>query len=487
ALHRFNGQYHLRAWLHRILSNVCHDESSRRQREMRLVERAGSAAVADEEITDVAGDEMLDRLAIPRRDVIEALTALPEPYRRAVVLRYVDELSFQEVAAATGVTEGNARARVHRARAVLRQTLTSSVAAITWLVVLLRRAERTVVPDAGGPTVQASLAASHSSPVLARVVDSGLVERAASLAGSIGVAASLAVPVGVSHVADRVHHPAPPAVVAVDDVAGTDDAPNAPTPTPGPSEDSTTRVAVSPNMVDSRASAGTATTAATRAAVDDDGTESVDGATSPTTVPATEHAEETPSEGGLAPGPGGSTPPPAAADPVRSFLLESADLTATRSWRTDLSGIVTVTIGDQKIGGNLSGVLQSEGDESGPSGRSDAAESGDAAADTSEGADSTSTSAAAGRPFTAELSLRLDDGRVVRVLLSGTLTDQPDGSAQTAGSGRVVDDLCGVELGTVDVGGTMHIRDAPLASSISLSLDGVALDQAARSSDACAA
>src|SRR6478736_2139411 len=90
AMPRFEGEFHLRAWLHRILTNVCFDEGDRRRREVRAFDRAA------------------------------ALASLPVAYREALELRYVEQLSFREVADATGVSEENARARVHRGRAALR-------------------------------------------------------------------------------------------------------------------------------------------------------------------------------------------------------------------------------------------------------------------------------------------------------------------------------------------------------------------------------
>ena len=43
AMPRFNGEYRLGNWLHRILRNVCVDESNRHRRRLALVERLVSA------------------------------------------------------------------------------------------------------------------------------------------------------------------------------------------------------------------------------------------------------------------------------------------------------------------------------------------------------------------------------------------------------------------------------------------------------------
>ena len=122
AMPRFDGDFHLRAWLHRILTNVCHDEGSRRQRDGLLIDLVSCQEVGGGDAADVD----IERLDVRPDVVAEALGQLSESYREALVLRYVEELSYQEVAAATGVSEGNARVRVMRGRVALKRVLTSS-------------------------------------------------------------------------------------------------------------------------------------------------------------------------------------------------------------------------------------------------------------------------------------------------------------------------------------------------------------------------
>jgi len=55
--------------------------------------------------------------------VLEALTRLPEPYREAVTMRYVDGLTPQEIAEATGESTNVASVRVHRGLKKLRELL----------------------------------------------------------------------------------------------------------------------------------------------------------------------------------------------------------------------------------------------------------------------------------------------------------------------------------------------------------------------------
>ncbi|HWI43062.1 MAG TPA: SigE family RNA polymerase sigma factor [Nocardioides sp.] len=58
-----------------------------------------------------------------RRRLWSACQALPEAQRTAVVLRFYEQLDYDEIAALTGVREGTVRSRVSRGIAELRQQL----------------------------------------------------------------------------------------------------------------------------------------------------------------------------------------------------------------------------------------------------------------------------------------------------------------------------------------------------------------------------
>ena len=139
AMPRFEGEFHLRAWLHRILTNVCFDEGDRRRREVRTFDRM--ASLADPVVPPA--DEVLDfDRDAAQREVATALASLPDAYRQALELRYVDQLSFREVTDATGVSEENAHARVHRGRAALRRLISGPYAFAAFFIPALRKGER---------------------------------------------------------------------------------------------------------------------------------------------------------------------------------------------------------------------------------------------------------------------------------------------------------------------------------------------------------
>jgi len=106
----------VRSWLFGIARRLCgrHTEMrSRRERRLRLVQDAARAPDASE----IAGQrEQAERARA-------AIAELKPSEREAVVLRYQAGLSFHEVAQAVGIDEANARKRVSRALARLRDVL----------------------------------------------------------------------------------------------------------------------------------------------------------------------------------------------------------------------------------------------------------------------------------------------------------------------------------------------------------------------------
>ena len=103
----------IRAWLYTILHRTRADALRRRGRSPETVELVGEGP-------GVAGGQ---DSATTGRDVARALGELPEPFRSAVVLRDLEEWSYEEIAAIAEVPIGTVMSRIHRGRALLRTAL----------------------------------------------------------------------------------------------------------------------------------------------------------------------------------------------------------------------------------------------------------------------------------------------------------------------------------------------------------------------------
>ena len=223
ALPRFNGEYRLGAWLHRILGNVCSDEGNRRQRLGELFRKASSSF--DDEVPAVD----IDLTAGPDIDISGALASLPRTYREALFLRYVEELSYRDVAAKTGISEENARARVHRARSALRRLVTGAAAALVGTAAVLRKSERTASAAEAILSPATSASASGAGAGMAKVASVALAV-AVPVAGLV-VGTTRGADLGSSDSTERsVAASAGPADLATADVAVAVEDPAAPAP-----------------------------------------------------------------------------------------------------------------------------------------------------------------------------------------------------------------------------------------------------------------
>jgi RNA polymerase sigma-70 factor, ECF subfamily len=118
ALPRFDGRAALSTWLYTIARNTC---LTAVERERRLVPLEDFTEVADDDGdplvfgTAQAGSESAGQAAA-EYDVARLLEQLPEPYRRVVVLFYLEDRSCEEVGELLSMPTGTVKALLHRGR-----------------------------------------------------------------------------------------------------------------------------------------------------------------------------------------------------------------------------------------------------------------------------------------------------------------------------------------------------------------------------------
>jgi len=125
ALPKFGGRSTLSTWLCRIARNQALDLIRKRQSRDHREARGEDAEKAFSSVPDVrqvtADETMIKRERI--QAVKYAVERISEPHRTAILMRYVDDMSYTEIAAATGVSLGTVMSRLFNAKRKLRQTL----------------------------------------------------------------------------------------------------------------------------------------------------------------------------------------------------------------------------------------------------------------------------------------------------------------------------------------------------------------------------
>ncbi len=124
ALPGFAGQSSLSTWIYAITRNACLSELRKKRP---TVSMNGDADEYDAEVAALAAPDPDDSATV---SVGQLLDQLPERYRQAVTLFYMEDKSYEQTAESLGLPLGTVKALLHRAR--------------KRLIELTRESERTV-------------------------------------------------------------------------------------------------------------------------------------------------------------------------------------------------------------------------------------------------------------------------------------------------------------------------------------------------------
>jgi len=126
ALSGFRGRARFSSWLYQIALNLCRDHLKRRS-------RAGAPVPVEDGALEGlrSGDDDSTPDAILEAELSETMrqeiARLPYLYREAFVLRHLQGMDYDEVAAITRVAADTVRVRAYRARELLRERLANAV------------------------------------------------------------------------------------------------------------------------------------------------------------------------------------------------------------------------------------------------------------------------------------------------------------------------------------------------------------------------
>ncbi len=98
-------------WLIRVVKNASLNYAKRKDRERKAYQKAFKE---DRRIQETGESEFLKKET--RGEVRKALDKLPEPLRMVLILKEYGEMNYKEIGRTLGISEGNVKVRVFRAR-----------------------------------------------------------------------------------------------------------------------------------------------------------------------------------------------------------------------------------------------------------------------------------------------------------------------------------------------------------------------------------
>ncbi len=111
----YQPQWAVSTWLYRILTNVCVDELRRRATRASYAERSVSAALMEASANHRPPGAYMD--------LHRALARVPREARVLLALRYVDGLSYGELAKIRGISINTVKSQLARGKSLLRAEL----------------------------------------------------------------------------------------------------------------------------------------------------------------------------------------------------------------------------------------------------------------------------------------------------------------------------------------------------------------------------
>jgi RNA polymerase sigma-70 factor (ECF subfamily) len=118
SIGQFRGDAEFSTWLYRLVVNACLDAARRRKPDAAISDRSRMEAFA----APGSQEEDYARAQVAN-SVREAVSALPPKFRIAVLLRYFEDLSYEQMAKALHCSMGTVASRLSRGHTILAERL----------------------------------------------------------------------------------------------------------------------------------------------------------------------------------------------------------------------------------------------------------------------------------------------------------------------------------------------------------------------------
>ena len=115
---QFRGESAFTTWLYRLVVNACIDERRRRRRLLQFGESVPMSGIEDRR----PQEKRYARIEIAD-SVKAAISELTPKLRMAILLKYIEELSYEEIACVLGCSKGTVASRLNRGHQALARKL----------------------------------------------------------------------------------------------------------------------------------------------------------------------------------------------------------------------------------------------------------------------------------------------------------------------------------------------------------------------------
>jgi RNA polymerase sigma-70 factor (ECF subfamily) len=122
--HRYHRIARFSTWIYTIASNLAKTELRRRKVKQFFSISSKGSEEKDYDLPDRSQDveKEVDR-SMKQEAVVREINKLPSPFKEAVILRDMQDLSYEEISGILGVPLGTVKSRVNRGRARLQKRL----------------------------------------------------------------------------------------------------------------------------------------------------------------------------------------------------------------------------------------------------------------------------------------------------------------------------------------------------------------------------
>jgi len=125
-LHTYDQKRKFSTWIYRIATNLCIDRIRKKKPDYYLdAQIAGTDGL--DMYSQIAAEEQLPEETVEQMELQDRIqyeiSRLPDKYRSVIVLKYIEELSLQEISEILDMPLGTVKTRIHRGREALRKQL----------------------------------------------------------------------------------------------------------------------------------------------------------------------------------------------------------------------------------------------------------------------------------------------------------------------------------------------------------------------------